>query len=98
MSNRNNRGHFKINLGSVHLEDVIILNVCVCNVYTNTILNFQIHEPNIDETEKRTRQSKIKAEILPKCSCNSREQLDKKSIEYRNHKQHYQLTWSNWYL
>ena len=51
-----------------------------------------------DKTEKRNRQSKIKAEILPKCSCNSREQLDKKSIEYRKHKQHYQLTWSNWYL
>lgn len=62
------------------------------------ILNFKIHEPNIDETGKRNRQSKIKAEILPKCSCNSREQLDKKSIQYREHKQHYQLTWSNWYL
>lgn len=34
--NRSKRGHFIINVGSIHLKDVIILNVCTPNMYTNT--------------------------------------------------------------
>ena len=95
--NRSKRGHFIINVGSVHLKDVIIQNVCAPNMYTNTFWTLKYMNQILLKL-KRERESKITAERCQKLSCNNIEQLDKKSIGYRKHEQHYQLTWPNWYL